>query len=509
MTNPVSGSSSTLYWNRISGLASGMDTESIVKKLMEAERIPLDKMNQRKDYLQWQRDAYREMNSLLLDLKNSAFDMKLQGTYLTKKAVSSDESVVTATAGSTAPQGIHTVVVKEIAQLKTVASSSKDKISKVIPTDGSTTLSTQFDITGTISFSLNGETFTYDTAQKSIYDVVNDINAKASELHVTASYDANLDRFFLNTTAGSTESITLTDGDGGFVGKYLQMTPDKYIKTDAAIVYNGIEISSTTNTLSVNGLNLTLNSAKPGTAISLNVMNDTDAVFDRIVQFVGKYNETIDKINAKLAEPKYRDYPPLTDAQREAMSESQIEKWEEKAKSGLLQRDPLLQGALYDMRSAFNKTVSGLATSMDSMYDLGFSTGSYETNGKIIINEAKLRTALEQNPDQVMKLFTNVDAADEKNSAKQGLAVRLYTSLGDALTKLTDKAGSPATIGTDTESFIGKALDQLNDDIGNFEDRLKMVEDRYWRQFTAMEQAIQRANMQSGWLMQQFGGGQN
>ncbi|WP_039944525.1 flagellar hook-associated protein 2 [Thermicanus aegyptius] len=508
-----SGSSSTLYWNRISGLASGMDTESIVKKLMDAERIPLDKMMQKKQLLEWQRDAYREMNSLLLDLRNAAFDMKLQGTYLTKKVTSSDPSVVTATAGTNAQLGIHKIYVDSVA--KGVSLVSSQKLPSSSSSSGDTlNLATQFGLTNTptVTFTLNNkETFTFDTAKETIYDVVKRINE--ANLGVTASFDSTYGLFFLNTTStGKSANIEITDGAENFVRDMLKITPGNYHGDDASIRYvvdnqvNGVTITNSSNAFSINGLNLTLNGTT-SSPVQLTVSNDTDAVFDKIVQFIGKYNDTIDKINAKLSEPKYRDYLPLTDAQREAMTDQQVEKWEAKARSGILQRDDLLQGTLYQLRAGFSNSVAGLDPSMDSMFDLGFTTGSYETNGKIIIDETKLRSALEQNPEKVMALFTQVDTDPNDNVDERGLAVRLYDSLNSAIKKLTDKAGSPAMT-TDTESVIGKALDQLADDMSNFEDHLKQVEDRYWRQFTAMEQAIQRANMQSGWLMQQFGGGQ-
>ncbi|MBE3554629.1 MAG: flagellar filament capping protein FliD, partial [Thermicanus sp.] len=323
--------------------------------------------------------------------------------------------------------------------------------------------------------------------------------------------------FFLNTTTtGAQAQIDLVDTTGELFHTTLHISynvdsngdgvPDKilYQGQNADITVNDASFSMESNQFTINGINYELRGTGTST---LTVSNDTDAVFDKIVQFIGKYNDTIDKINAKLSEPKYRDYLPLTDAQREAMTDQQVEKWEAKARSGILQRDDLLQGTLYQLRAGFSNTVAGLDPSMDSMFDLGFTTGSYETNGKIIIDETKLRSALEQNPEKVMALFTQVDTDPNDNVDERGLAVRLYDSLNSAIKKLTDKAGSPAMM-TDTESVIGKALDQLADDMSNFEDHLKQVEDRYWRQFTAMEQAIQRANMQSGWLMQQFGGGQ-
>lgn len=508
-TNNISSStSSTLYWNRISGLASGMDTESIVKKLMDAERIPLDKMMQKKQLLEWQRDAYREMNSLLLDLRNAAFDMKLQGTYLTKKVTSSNPGAVTATAAGSAMIGsVNVEVIKLAAGDSWISSAAISKNKIDINGDGKLTIDEQFNLNSTdlVSFTINGTPKNLGQASSlTISDIVNAINNDTT-LGINASYDSINDRFFLNSKkTGKDATITLSSSPD-FLTDNLQLT--RAIQaSDAEIKYNGVSFTQSTNQFSINGLNLTLNSTTTS-PVQLTVSNDTDAVFNKIVQFIGKYNDTIDKINAKLSEPKYRDYPPLTDAQREAMTDQQVEKWEAKAKSGILQRDDLLQGTLYQLRAGFANTVAGLDPSMDSMFDLGFTTGSYETNGKIIIDETKLRSALEQNPDKVMALFTQVDKNPNDNLDERGLAVRLYDSLNSAIKKLTDKAGSPAMT-TDTESVIGKALDQLADDMSNFEARLKQIEDRYWRQFTAMEQAIQRANMQSGWLMQQFGGGQ-
>ena len=88
---------------RIGGLASGMDTDGIVSELMKAERLPLDKLTQNKQILEWQRDDYREMNTLLQDFDKFIFDnMTLQSNLIKKKVTSSDTSAVTATANSSA-----------------------------------------------------------------------------------------------------------------------------------------------------------------------------------------------------------------------------------------------------------------------------------------------------------------------------------------------------------------------------------------------------------------------
>lgn len=94
---------------RISGLASGMDVDSMVKEMMKAQRRPLDKLNQKKQILEWQRDDYRSMNTLLSTLKDLTFSMKLTSSYRARTVTSSDENKVTATASSAANQASYTI----------------------------------------------------------------------------------------------------------------------------------------------------------------------------------------------------------------------------------------------------------------------------------------------------------------------------------------------------------------------------------------------------------------
>lgn len=116
-----------------------------------------------------------------------------------------------------------------------------------------------------------------------------------------------------------------------------------------------------------------------------------------------------------------------------------------------------------------------------------------------------MREAISQNGSKVVELFTKTPNTDPATFEDLGIATRLYNSLNASMEKITEKAGSNAY--QVDNSVIGKGLVRLNKDINNWEKRLKEIEARYWKQFTAMEQAIQKANSQSGWLAQQFGGG--
>ena len=94
---------------RFSGLASGIDTESVVKDLMKAHRLPLIKLQQNKQIFEWQREGYREINTALRTFREAVFKMKLQSTYLAKSAASSNESSVTATATASAGNAVYSV----------------------------------------------------------------------------------------------------------------------------------------------------------------------------------------------------------------------------------------------------------------------------------------------------------------------------------------------------------------------------------------------------------------
>jgi flagellar hook-associated protein 2 len=211
----------------------------------------------------------------------------------------------------------------------------------------------------------------------------------------------------------------------------------------------------------------------------------------------------IEKINGKLTEERFRNFPPLTDEQKEEMTEKQIELWEEKAKSGLLRGDAILTSGLNQMRLDLYSPVAGDALKgFKQLTDIGISTtANYLDRGKLTIDENKLREKIQENPEAIYKLFMS----DGESYNDKGIARRLRDSLKGMMTKIKDKAGT--SLSTNDQFTIGKNLKDLDNRINAFQDRLIQIESRYYRQFTAMEQAIQRANQQSAYLMQLFGGG--
>lgn len=244
----------------------------------------------------------------------------------------------------------------------------------------------------------------------------------------------------------------------------------------------------------------TLKNTHTGT-VTISSTTNTDAIFNSIKSFVDKYNETIDEINKKLKETRYRDYQPLTDEQREQLTEKQAEKWEEKARSGILRGDSILSNALSSMRQALYRKVEAASKGFQQLAQIGITTtANYLEGGKLIIDEAKLKQKIEENPEAVYRLFSN-----NGEGANKGIVLQLRDEIKKTIKSIEDKAGN--TLKTVNQYIIGKNILDIDTRISEAEDRLKRVEDRYWKQFSAMEKAVQRANSQSMYLMNAFGGG--
>ncbi|WP_437829456.1 flagellar hook-associated protein 2 [Niallia taxi] len=496
---------------RIGGLASGMDIDSLVEQLMTAERVPLDKLNQKKTYTEWQRDDYREMNTLLLSLDTLLSDgLQKQSTFI-KKTINSSNSDALSVKNITSTNDFSGSI--EIEKLATAAAIKSDG-----PTNISDSTATLRDLgiddtKLTISaIDANGAMSSKDieiTDTDTLDSVISKINQQSG---VTAFYDANSKQISFtakNTgdVGGATvPEITLSSSGPNGSGTLLtelnvaanNLATDGTATqgTNAKFTYNGITTERSSNTFRINGVELTLKQVtESGKPVTFSSTADVDSIYDSVKSFVDKYNEIIEKISDKMSETKYRDYAPLTSAQKEEMSEDEIEKWETKAKSGTLKNDQILSSVLTKMRSSLGSIVN-TGGAFKRLSDIGISTtNNYLEGGKLEIDEDKLKEAITADPNSVYKLFQNSSA---KTSSENGLAQMVRANLKTAMDDIKTKAGSSSSV--NNTFTLGKLLNQYSSRITDFEDRLKNIEDRYWSRFTAMETAINNANSQSAYL---------
>ncbi|CCO09153.1 flagellar hook-associated protein 2 [Desulforamulus hydrothermalis] len=508
---------------RIGGLATGLDIDQMVSDLMKVQRLKVDKIKQKKQIAEWQREDYRDINNSLRALRDNVFTMKLQGTYLVKKAASSNESIVKATATSAAVPGNYTLQVTALASAATMNSTAEVAFNKE-----AATLKEQLGLTGSgaFKFTVNGsQEIEINPDSDTIDSLVAKINgAKLPDgktgAGVTAFFDKTVNRMFVfSNRTGAEQKINFTAVDG-FADQVYELLGDKLKLdsdgdpangideaggTNASFVFNGTTITGqSANQFTLAGINFNLTGASPGETVNITVAHDTEAVFNAVKSFVDLYNSTLEKINTKLSEEKYKDYLPLTDDQREQLSDEQEKKWEEKAKSGLLKNDTVLSGIVSKLRNAVSTSVSGVSNSnYDTLAEIGIKTLSYTEKGKLYLDESKLKEAITANPEAVLQLFTN----NSDTYSNKGLAVRLYDELTAAINTITNKAGAASGYSLVDNSVLGKQISSLDKEIDTWEDRLEEIEDRYWKKFTALETAINKMNSQSAWLAQQFGSG--
>ncbi|SHH20892.1 flagellar filament capping protein FliD [Tepidibacter thalassicus] len=529
---------------RISGMATGMDTESMIKQLMDAEKIRLNKYNQQKQIKKWTQEAYNNINkdiaNFILDTKKElgvGFGGSISSASWMKKATSSDTNVFDATATSSAVSGTHSIEVRQIASNVNKASLSEIDDPNV-------------DLSGkVVKFKTSSGTEITIDGFSNINELVNKINEHSDELKIKASYDSNFKRFFLSTTEGGEENIIQISEDNGniFTGASSILKTDltlneQYKGTNGEVVFDGAVITTTKNQFTINGINIDLKSADAGTVHTIKVDTDVDGVYDKIKGFIDKYNELIDKLNKKISEKRYRDYQPLTDEQKKAMDEDTVKLWEEKAKSGLLRNDEHITRILSNTRSGLYEPVysdydagdSGKLSGFSFLTEIGITTGTYQEKGKLKIDETKLKDAIREDVDGVINLLFNTsdvtesEAKSDPDKAKErraetGLINRLYDDLISGMKSIIDKSGTGdnASLYRQVKStilidFVTKSgsISLLDKDVINIEkqisrenDRLNRVENRYWRQFTALEKAMSKMNSQSSWLMSQMGMG--
>ncbi|WP_313892549.1 flagellar filament capping protein FliD [Psychrobacillus sp.] len=318
-----------------------------------------------------------------------------------------------------------------------------------------------------------------------------------------------------NATGTGNVSMTAVEGDGAALLNKLGLDdPANSVDgKNAMFTVNGVQMEERSNKANISGYEITLKQEFSSGAVTIESSADVQGLVDKIKEFVSTYNGLIADLNGQLKEDKYRKYAPLTSEQRESMKENEIKLWEEKAKSGLLRNDSIIREGLANMRSIFSGSIAGLNDkTIDSFSELGIATSNQVSdNGKLIIDENKLRAAIEKDPDQVISIFSNTGEVKKELNANgrmetidsRGIAQRMKDSLTAVMADIEKKAGKSTH--TDQQYSIGKNLVGLDTRIDRLNVRMVNLEARYWKQFTAMETAINKANSQSG-MFSQFTG---
>ena len=392
---------------------------------------------------------------------------------------------------------------------------------------------------GSYYLSINGveiEGITKDSTVKEIVEKIN--NSKAG---VKVSYQSISDQFVITSTEnGAAGEIKFDTNAGGkqnlaelMFGKpeeVTKTTDDKgnevvtgnYTKGQDAILsvsYPGsnqkIEIRRSSNSFDLDGINVTLKGTFgydehgaeiQGTeAVTFTGSVDSENTTKTVKEMIEAFNDILKLVNTEVSTKPNRNYAPLTDEQKEEMSDKTIEKWEEKAKAGLLFADNDLRMMANSMRTVIN------AADRSKLSEMGITVSdSYSDNGKLVFDEAKFKAALEKDPEAVREVL-NRPATDSGDTSQAGLLTRI-SSIMDRYGKTTgatkgvlvERAGSVHAPTSILKNSLQKQLDSIDTYIDKLNDKLKTEQDRYISQFTSLETLINQMNSQSSYLSSMF-----
>lgn len=281
---------------------------------------------------------------------------------------------------------------------------------------------------------------------------------------------------------------------------------------NAIFEINGEEVYLNDNTYTLDGNTFTFNDNMTiGETYNVNITKDSTTVKETIKKFVESYNQLISDVYEYIGKTPATDddgnrYDPLTDAEKEEMSEEEITKWEEKAKQGVLYNDSTVSGIMSQMRSVLYNSVTLDDGSKFGIYNLGIKTSSeWSEHGKLEIDEDAFDKAFANNEDAIVKLFTDSDGVMSKLNKVLDSAVK-SSGVAENRGSLIKKAGK-ANSSVTTDSTIYKQMLKMQNRIKELQNRYNDKEEYWWKVFTNMEKSMSDLNSQTSYISSYLGTG--
>ena len=483
---------------RITGMNSGLDTDSIITELVSAYKAKGDKYVKEQTKLSWTQDLWKSLNTKIFNFYKSLYKLRL-GSSVKKKTTVSDPTKATITAGGNAVSGTQTLKVKELATGGYVTGGKLKKTADDEKVTSSDTLSS-LGYTGSGKITIKGKDGSKDidvSSTTSISDLIKQINDSGTG--VKASFDADNQRIFISSLkTGDGTDIELSGDQGAIDALGLSESKGAVIRKgqDAEIELNGATYTSSNNTFKVNGLTIQA-LAKTGADEELSITTDTDTqgMYDDIKEFISSYNDLINELSSYYNADSAKGYEPLTADEKDAMSESDIAEWEKKIKGSLLRRDSTLSGIMSAMTTAMSSTVTvngksfGLANL--GIKSLGYFASSKNEKNALHIDGDQDDAFSSENADKLMEMLNSDPEA--VNEIIKGIASKLYNNMDEKL-KGSTTLKSAYTVYNDKE--MAKSYSDYTTKIKEWNEKVAKIEDSYYKKFSAMEVALGKLQSQ-------------
>lgn len=488
---------------RLSGLMSGMDTESIISQLVEVRKVKVDKAKKSQKSINYKQEAWKGLNTKLQNLQNKFIsNMRFTSSFMKKATKVSNPNAVSVITGENAVNGVQSLRVDSLAKTAYLTGAKLGEDTSYTALSTMENLGVEFDEEGKGVLTVANKTNSLDieiTKDTTISDVLD----KLKEFGLNASFDEKNQRLFISAKESGANNDFTISGSSSVIDKLGLNTEvgqedgsgaTKVAGKDAVIYLNDAKFTNSNNVFNINGLTFTaLSETKAGEEVTITTQDDTDGIYDMIKNFVKEYNSVINEMD-KLYNAADSKLEPLTDEEKDAMSDREVEDWEKKINDSILRRDENLG----DIASALKSIMSaGVEVGGEKLYlsDFGINTLSYfssadnEKNAYHIDGDSDdsstagnadvLKGLIASDPNKVISFFT-------------GLSQNLYSKMSD----MSKSVDGKRTFGTFYDDKKMKAdYTEYNSKIKELEAKLNAYEDSWYKKFSKMETAM--AKMQS------------
>lgn len=307
----------------------------------------------------------------------------------------------------------------------------------------------------------------------------------------------------ITSTNSALAALGLQNVDGSAVSE--SSNPLGMVVTEASdtkIVYNGATLKSNNTSIEVAGVTLNLlGTTAAGETVNVTVSNDTSAVYDTIKEFITEYNSILKTMNTYYGAASASSYEVLTDDQKKAMSDDEVDKWNTKIKDSLLRRDSTLSGLISTMKTNMMGTVTASNGKTYSLANLGITTSAnnYNEGGLLHIKGDEDDDEFADSTNTLMQMLE--EDPDTVKEVLSGLASNLYDSLNKKMGTTT--LSSALTFYNDKE--MASQLSDYKKEISDWESKLSDMEEKYYSQFSAMETALAKIQSQQNTLSSYLG----
>ncbi|MCC0783687.1 flagellar filament capping protein FliD [Clostridioides sp. ES-S-0108-01] len=496
---------------RVTGLSGNFDMEGIIEASMTRDKEKVDKAKQDQQIVKWKQEIYRDIIKETKDIYDKYFERYSKNNIVSKNSYtslsikSSDESIVVAKGSAGTNKINYQFAVSQMAEPAKLT----------IRLNASTPIVQQFPPNASGASSLTiGDVNIPISEQDTTSSIVSKINSLCEDKDIRASYSEMTGELIISRKkTGSSSKLDLkidgndnlaqqvandngisftTDGEGKKVATVLGKNLDADITDENGRV---IHINKESNSFTIDNVDYNVNSK--GNA-KLTSITDTEEATKNMKAFVEDYNKLMDKVYGLIVTKKSKDYPPLTDTQKEDMTTDEIEKWEKKAKEGILRNDDELRAFVEDIQSMLFGDVKDIET----LRKIGISEAKdYNKKGQISFNEDVFSKAIVEDSDKVYKILAGYSSNSDEKGVFEKLKDIIYEYAGSSDSKFTKKAGIEKSASANANIY-SKQIAEQEKNINRLIEKMNDKEKRLYSKYSALEALLNQYSSQMSYFSQ-------